>query len=203
MPWILTQVIASSCILRNKNPQSLDQLTFCKDFARLFFWCVVLFCFFRSVQMRSHASEFNWMYLSAKLVQMGVQHCFTPEESLFSMELANTFRKKSVLSVNGERRQKTAAKSCEILSHTSHYPASKTSLKYSVLEERANHHFFFLFFFSVCNNKLFQGKTWILFDLSNLQIPHFSGVLNGFIFPPWNPLFNDDLVVLVFFLFHL
>lgn len=117
------------------------------------------------------------MYLSAKLVQMGVHQCFTPEASLFPMELANTFRKKSVLTVNGERRQKTAAKSCEILSHTSHYPASKRSLKYSVLEETANIHFFFLFL-SVCNNKLFQGKTPILFDLSHLQIPHFSGVLN-------------------------
>lgn len=93
--------------------------------------------------MRSDASEVNWIYLSAGLMQMGVQQkCFTPEASLFPMELANTFRKKSVLTVHGERRQKTAAKSCEILSHTSHYPASKRSFKYSVLEETANIHFF-------------------------------------------------------------
>lgn len=162
---------------------------------RLIFCCVVSFWFFRSVQMRSDASEVNWMYLSAELVQMGVQEkCFTAEASLFPMELANTFRKKFALTVHGERRQKTAAKSCEILSHTSHYPASKRSLKYSVLENQQTFTFFFLF---VCNNKLFQGKTWILFDLSHLQIPHFSGVLNFsfecFYFPSLESCFNDDL----------
>lgn len=119
------------------------------------------------------------MYLSAELVQMGVQQKYFPSEtSLFPVELANTFRKKSAVTVHGERRQKTAAKSCEILSRSSPYSASKWSLKDTVLGETANSPLFSSCFLSVCGNKFFQGKTWILFDLSHFQIPHFSGVLN-------------------------
>jgi len=146
MPWIFTQVNASSCIPRTKYSQSLDQVREdTKDFARLFclgfvVWLVLVFLL-RSVKMRFDASKTNWTYISAELVQMGVQQkCFPPEDSLFLVELANTFREKSAVTVHGERRQKTAAKSCEILSYTSPYPASKRSLKDTVLGETANIH---------------------------------------------------------------
>lgn len=200
MPWILTQANVSSCILRTKKSQSLDQVREdTKDFARLFF-CLVWVFLLRSVQMRFDASEANWMYISAELVQMGVQQkCLPPEASLFPVELANTFREKSAVAVHREKRQKTYAKCCEILSHTSPYPASKRSLKDTVLGERANIH-------SpppIYDNKLFQGKTWILFDLSHLQIPHFSGVLNfgsECSLPlPRNLLLNADLAFVPIF----
>lgn len=156
--------------------------------------------------MQFDANEANWTYLSAELVQMGVQQKrFPPEASLFPVELANTFREKSAVTVHGERRQTTAAKSCEMLSHTSPYPVSKRCLKDTVLGETANINFFF--FFSFCDSKLFQGKTWILFDLSHLRIPHFSGVLNFvsecfyFLLPPTllYPLFNADLAFVSIF----
>lgn len=164
---------------------------------RLIFCCVVSFWFFRSVQMRPDASEVNWMYLSAQLVQMGVQEkCFTAEASLFPMELANTFRKKFALTVHGERRQKTAAKSCEILSHTSHYPASKRSLKYSVLENQQTFTFFFSFSLSVTTNfSRARPESSLTSPISRFHISVVFWILalNVFIFPPWNPFFNDDL----------
>lgn len=112
--------IIRSTYLLQKFCNSFFGVLFCSGFFGQYRWSLM------SLKSAEHTSVQDWC-------KLGVQQCFTPMASSFPMKLANTFRKKSVLTVNGESRQKTAADRCEILSHPSHYPASKRFLKYSVL----------------------------------------------------------------------
>lgn len=140
--------------------------------------------------MRFDTNEGTWMCVNAELVQTVVQQKCFPEASLFPVELANTCIE-SAVTVHGERRQKTAAKSCEILSHTSPYSAPKWSLKDTALGETANIHFFPPFFLSMTTN-FSRGRLESCLT-SPISRFHISVViwnlrLNVFLFPHWNPI---------------
>lgn len=92
------------------------------------------------------------------LVPSGISQCFQREKSAVPL----------CVEKEGKRQLPKAVKP---------YPTLPRSLLLRDLLKRLfweKQHFFFL----LCDNKPSQRKARILFDLSCLQLPHFSGVLN-------------------------
>lgn len=134
-------------------------------------FCKAVFFLLRSVQMGYDASVANWMHISAELVQKGVQQkCFPVKASLFPQELANAFRERNLLSLCVEKEGKR-----QLPKAVKPYPTLPCSL---LLRDLLKRLFWEKQHFLLCDNKPYQGKAWILFDLSCLQLPHFSVVLN-------------------------